>query len=229
MAARSPPPARPASCATHGRGVWAPPSAPPPPRAEAEGQATRCSSHFPVPVSSLVHGSTKSGAHGQRDRRSGGGGGHHTGASSLGPSRGFLGQEREEGHSRQREQKAQREAQESQKSWGGLQTLWPEGGSEQVPQGKESPRVAAGGGTAGPVRLQRGHKLCWQKGETRGRDGERRRRASPCFSPVPKPRAGEGPPAGEMQPASPLPWRPGSSSQLLWGDGPPSPPQPGQG
>lgn len=75
MAARSPPPARPASCATHGRGVWAPPSAPPPPRAEAEGQATRCSSHFPVPVSSLVHGSTKSGAHGQRDRRSGGGGG----------------------------------------------------------------------------------------------------------------------------------------------------------
>lgn len=113
----------------------------------------------------------------------------------------------------------QREAQESQ---GGLQTLrpieaaqraWAQGGD---PGRHRWPSQAAVGGTSSAGRDK----------ETEAELGHRRR-AAPHFSPVLKPRTGEGPPAEEMQPAGPLPWRPGSSSQLLW-EKPPSPPQPGR-
>lgn len=151
---------------------------------------------------------------------------------SLGPSRGFLGQEKEEGRSRQREQKVQTEAQESQGSWEGCRPCGlreaqsrshrarsPPGWQPEVAQLAQS---GCSGGTSSVGRKGRPE-------EEMGSRGGELLPASPRFSPVPKPGAGEGPPAGEMQPASPLPWRPGSSSQLLWGDGPPSPPQPGQG
>lgn len=108
---------------------------------------------------------------GPMDRGLGDGGRRHTRRS-----RGLLGQEGEEGRSRQREQKAQREAQEPGRVAGRVAC---EGGSERLgPAGRGGPES---GGTGGPVRLRWGHKLCWQKG------GDPRRRwgvEEESFSPL---------------------------------------------